>query len=88
MGRVAVLFRLMPHGVDTDLDRLTREARAAVPAAVTVRGSQVKDVAYGLRSLLLSVVMDDAGGLLASTEEALAKVPGVESVEVMEEGLL
>ncbi len=88
MGRVAVLFRLMPHGVDTDLERLARDARSSVPASVTVRGSQIRDVAYGLRSLLLSVVMDDAGGLLASTEEALAKIPGVESVEVMEEGLL
>jgi elongation factor 1-beta len=88
MGRVAVLFRLMPHGVDTDIDRIAREVRAKVPSTVTVRGSQIRDVAFGLRSLLLSVVMDDAGGLLEATERALASVDGVESVEVMEEGLL
>jgi elongation factor 1-beta len=88
MGRVAVLFRLMPHGVDTDLDRIAREVRTKVPSTVTVRGSQIRDIAYGLRSLLLSVVMDDAGGLLDATEKALASVDGVESVEVMEEGLL
>ncbi len=88
MGRVAVLFRLMPHGVDTDLERIAGEVRGKVPAAVTVRGSQIRDVAYGLRSLLLSVVMDDAGGLLDATEKALAAIDGVESVEVMEEGLL
>jgi len=49
---------------------------------------QVKDIAYGLKSLLVSVVMADAGGILESVEHAFAKVPHVESVEVMEEGLL
>ena len=49
---------------------------------------QVKDIAYGLKALLVSVVMNDQGGVLESTEQALAKVPHVESVEVMEEGLL
>jgi translation elongation factor EF-1beta len=36
----------------------------------------------------VSVVMADAGGILESVEHAFAKVPHVESVEVMEEGLL
>ena len=88
MGQVAVLFRLMPQGVETDLGEVAKQVRASVPTGVTVRGMQVKDIAYGLKSLLVSVVMDDAGGILESTEHAFAKVPHVESVEVMEEGLL
>jgi elongation factor 1-beta len=88
MGRVAVLFRLMPHGVETDLEEVAKHLPSALPAGVTIRGMQVKDIAYGLKSLLLSVVMDDTGGILDSTEHALAKIPQVESVEVMEEGLL
>ncbi len=88
MGDVAVLFRVMPQGTDTDMEALARAVRTAVPAGVTVRGLQVKDVAFGLKSLLVSVVMPDAGGILESTEHALAKLPHVESIEVMEEGLL
>jgi elongation factor 1-beta len=88
MGQVAVLFRLMPQGVDTDMQQLGAGVRASMPKGVTIRGMQVKDIAFGLRSLLVSVVMDDTGGVLDSTEQALAKVPHVESVEVMEEGLL
>jgi elongation factor 1-beta len=88
VGKVAVLFRLMPQGVDTDMRALGEAIRGAVPAGVELRGMQVKDIAYGLRSLLVSVVMSDAGGLLQSCEEGFAKIPGVESVEVMEEGLL
>lgn len=88
MGQVAVLFRLMPKEVSTDLKTVAEGVRAALPAGVTVRGFQAKDIAYGLKALLLSVVMNDQGGILDATEAALAKVPGVESVEVMEEGLL
>jgi elongation factor 1-beta len=88
VGPVAVLFRVMPQGVETDMRALAEGVRAVVPAGVTVRGMQVKDIAFGLKSLLVSVVMADAGGFLEATEHAFAKVPHVESVEVMEEGLL
>ncbi len=88
MGKVAVLFRLMPRGVETDVAAIQKAVAGAVPGGVTVRGSQIRDVAFGLKSLLVSVVMDDTGGVLESTEHALAKLPEVESVEVMEEGLL
>ncbi len=88
MGQVAVVFRLMPQGVETDMNAMAAGVRSAVPEGVTVRGLQVKDIAFGLKSLLVSVVMADAGGFLEATEQAFAKIPHVESVEVMEEGLL
>ncbi|MCI4325199.1 MAG: elongation factor 1-beta [Thermoplasmata archaeon] len=88
MGQVAVLFRLMPQGVETDLKVVAEGVRAALPTGVQVRGLQVKDIAFGLKALLISVIMPDTGGVLDATEQAFAKVPGVESVEVMEEGLL
>ena len=88
MGQVAVLFRLMPKGVETDVPAIERAVRTAMPSGVKVRGTQIRDIAFGLRCLLVSVVMDDAGGILESTESALAHLDGVESVEVMEEGLV
>jgi elongation factor 1-beta len=88
VGQVAVLFRLMPQGVETDLNEVAKSVRGALPTGVTIRGMQVKDIAFGLKSLLVSVVMADTGGVLDSTERAFAKLPHVESVEVMEEGLL
>lgn len=88
MGQVGVLLRLMPKGVETDMQAMAQGVRTSMPAGVTLRGLQVKDIAYGLKALLVSVVMNDEGGILDSLEHALAKVPHVESVEVMEEGLL
>jgi elongation factor 1-beta len=83
-----VLFRLMPHGVETDMKVLAGGVQRAMPEGVRIRGMQVKDIAFGLQALLVAAAMPDAGGLLDKVEESLAKVPGVESVEVMEESLM
>ncbi len=70
------------------MEAMAHAVRASVPAGATVRGLQIKDIAFGLKALLVSVVMNDEGGILDSVEQVLAKIPHVESVEVMEEGLL
>jgi elongation factor 1-beta len=88
MSEVVVLFRLMPHGVETDMNALAAGVKSALPAEVRVRGMQVKDIAFGLKALLVAAAMPDAGGILDRVEQALAKVSGVESVEVMEESLV
>ncbi len=88
MGQVAVLFRLMPKGVETDIGAIDKAVRTSLPGGVKIRGTQVRDIAFGLKCLLVSVIMDDTGGILESTENALAHLAGVESVEVMEEGLV
>lgn len=88
MSEVVVLFRLMPHGVDTDMNALAAGVKGVLPPEVKVRGMQIKGIAFGLRALLVAASMPDAGGLLDRVEEALAQVTGVESVEVMEESLV
>jgi elongation factor 1-beta len=88
MGEVLVLFRLMPHGVETDMNTLAAGVQNAVPNGVKIRGMQIKDIAFGLKALLVAAAMPDAGGILDTVEAALAKVSGVESVEVMEESLV
>lgn len=88
MGQVAVLFRLMPTGVETDLKAVGEAVRGKLPNGVNVRGMQVKEIAYGLKALLVSVTMSDTGGVLPEVESALGTIPHVESVEVLEEGLL
>ncbi|MCI4353224.1 MAG: elongation factor 1-beta [Thermoplasmata archaeon] len=88
MGEVMVLFRLMPHGVETDMDAVASGVKGAVPTGVRIRGMQIKDIAFGLKALLVAAAMPDTGGILDTVEEAFAKVAGVESVEVMEESLV
>ncbi|MHB8351414.1 MAG: elongation factor 1-beta [Thermoplasmata archaeon] len=88
MGQVAVLFRMMPSGVTTDMKAMSEAVRLALPPEAKLRGIQVKDIAFGIKALLISIVMADTGGILPATEEALRHVENVASVEVIEEGLI
>jgi elongation factor 1-beta len=90
MGTVAMKIRVMPEGPEVDLVAL----ELAVKEAVTTSGAdlhaiEIKPFAFGLKSMEMAVIMPDAGGGTPDAiEEALSALDGVQSVEVLEVGLL
>ncbi len=88
MGQVGIVFRLMPTGVEVDMKALSEGARAALPPVAKLRGLQIQDIAYGLKALILAIQVEDVGGVSDQVEEALKKVPNVESVEVIDTSLI
>jgi len=53
-----------------------------------LRASETKPVAFGLKALHILIVIDDKKGGAEQIEDAISKVPGVQSVEIVEMGLL
>ena len=88
MGEVALQYRILPEGLEVDLDVLLASIKNALPAGASLRASEQKPVAYGLKALHVLIVMDDKKGGSEVVEEALGKVPGVQSAEMIEIGLL
>lgn len=88
MGQVGVVYRVMPTGVEVDMKALAEGAKKSIPEGAKLRGMQVQDIAYGLKALLLSVVMDDKAGIVDKVEDALKTVSNVESVEVIDTSLI
>jgi len=86
MGSVAITYRLMPADVSTDLKPIQEQIRKIVGPAL--KGTQVKDVAFGLRAILVLAVVDDASGAGEKLESGLAAIPGVESVEAIDVTLI
>jgi len=80
MGRVAVIFRVMPEGTEVDLDRLEQEIRK-IPQVKDIRR---EPVAFGLVALKVLAVVPDAEGGSESLEKVLSSIPGISSVEVTE----
>ncbi|MDE1820129.1 MAG: elongation factor 1-beta [Euryarchaeota archaeon] len=85
---VGLVVRVMPTGVDVDMKTLAEKAREAMPKDAKLRGMQVRDIAFGLKALLISVHIPDTGGLQEQVEKALQGVPHVESVEVIDTTLV
>ena len=80
MAQVIVTFRVMPTGIDTNLDNLEKEIKAAVnPERVNK-----EPIAFGLVALNVTVLVEDAGGQLEYVENKLKAINGVSEVEVTE----
>lgn len=86
MGDVAAKIRIMPTGMDIDLDELKKALTKAVPKGARLHGFSEEPVAFGLKALMVVVKVGDLEGGTEQVEEAFGKVKGVENVSVEELG--
>ena len=82
MARVIITIRVMPEGVDVDLDDLLERIRKNVPEGTDVRANEVVPVAFGLKALRINLARDESLGGTDDIEEALGNLEGVAQVEV------
>lgn len=88
MGEVGLQYRVLPEGLEVDLDKLEKDIKAALPSGASFKAAEKRPVAFGLKALHVLVVLDDKKGGAEQVETAIAGVPGVQSVEIVEMGLL
>lgn len=88
MGEVIALIRLMPGGVitDKDMDAISEEVKKVVQKPARLGRVEVKEIAFGLRGLDVTVAVPDTAGGLDPLVEKLEKIKKVDSVEVVDVG--
>ena len=85
MGDVAAKIKVMPESVDTDLAQLKEKLKAVIPAGAELHGDIVEEpIAFGLKALIVTLIVNDQEGGTEAVEEAFAKIPGAENVQVVE----
>lgn len=84
-----VVFKLMPEGAEIDVQDLGQKAldtvKKVAPAA-KVQNIEFKPIAFGLKSVNVTVLMSDGEGGPDSLEEAFNGLEGVGSASVAEMG--
>ncbi|MFO8052196.1 MAG: elongation factor 1-beta [Thermoplasmatota archaeon] len=88
MGDVLIRYKIMPTGPDVDLEEVSEKFANYVPDHGRVSSSEVKPAFFGLKMLEWGVVLDDKKGGGEELEKKLNETEGVQSVEVLEMGLL
>ncbi len=88
MGEVALQYRVLPDGLEVNLDDLLGNITKALPEGALIKASEKKPVAFGLQALHVLVVLDDKKGGAETVESAISGVAGVQSVEIVQMGLL
>ena len=80
MGEVMVTFKLMPTGVDVDLDAMEAQAKDSIKADRISR----EPIAFGLVALKVIKIIPEQDGLMNELETRLKAIEGVSEVEVLE----
>ena len=88
MGEVAVRMRVMPESIEIDLDKLSEKIKVAIPSYARLHAIEEMPIAFGLKALIVVVIMGDKAGGTEELESTIRKIAGVESAEVEEVGLL
>lgn len=88
MGDVGAKIKVMPKGVETNLEELKQRIEASIPGGVKLHDISEEPIAFGLKALMVQVIMGDEEGGTDPIEDALSQIEGVESVQVVGVGLI
>jgi elongation factor 1-beta len=83
MAMVYITLKIMPEGVETDLEQLAEKVKLMVSEFEgNVMESKEEPVAFGLKAILVTFSRDEAKGTSDELEEAIEKLDEVASVVV------
>ena len=88
MGEVLIRYKIMPTGAEVDLEKIAEKFATYVPDHGRVSRYEVKPAFFGLKMLEWAVVLDDKKGGGEELENQMNETEGVQSVEILEMGLL
>jgi len=86
MARVIVTLRIMQSSPEVDLREIEKQALKMIEkfAGDLQYKSEQQPVAFGLKALMLTFVMDEAKGSTDELESRITGIEGVNSVEVVD----
>jgi len=92
MGDVVGLIQIMPTEVleDEQLNQMMEEIKTYVKPPAKVGNIEIRNIAFGLRGINLTVVIPDSSGVggIDPIADEISKMENVESAEVKDVGLL
>lgn len=87
MALAIITLKIMPESPEVDLEAIRTAAETKIDSFVGETGekrSEIEPVAFGLKALKLTFVMDEAKGSTESLEEEIGTIEGVNSVDVID----
>ena len=84
MSDVVATMKIMPESPEVDLAALKAAIEAAIPDDAEFHKIDEEPIAFGLVALNLMFIIEDGEGGTGTTEEAMANLDGVASIEIVD----
>ena len=88
MGDVLVTYKIMPEGVDVDFEKMKEEVKNKVGSLGKIAEFDLQPIAFGLKALVVKVIVKDEGGIADKIEEEFNKIENVQGVVIEEVTLI
>ncbi len=88
MGDVLITYKIMPTGVDVDLEKMKNDVTEKLKDIAKINDFSEEDIAFGLKALIVRVIVKDEGGVTDKIEEILGGIENVQGVVVNEVTLI
>ena len=84
MDQVVAALKILPEGVEVDLNKLKEAIKGSLPTGVSVHKYEEEPIAFGLVVLIAYVLMPEKeSDIMNRVEEAIKNVNGVSEIEVV-----
>jgi len=88
MGEVLIRYKVMPESPEIDLKQVAEKFRSYIPEHGRISAASIEPAFFGLKMLMFAVVLDDKKGGGEELEAKMSQTEGVQSIEVVEMGLI
>ena len=83
MGQVSITFEIMPENLEIDLEDIKSRVQDKIGDISKIEQTEIKPIAFGLKALMMNVLVDDSEGIMDKLEEMIAEVEDVQSAKVV-----
>ena len=83
MGQVSITFEIMPDGIEIDLEDIKSKVEAKIGGISKIEQTEIKPIAFGLKALMMNVLVEDSEGIMDKLEAEIAEVEGVQNANVI-----